>query len=189
MNKYLVITCDTTGLNKNDIFNPQVNGTNYYQPITFGLVVVDESFNSIDELYVEIKWDGKSIWENEAQKMHGKSIESLSANGIKEIEAVEEIGSFIFEHFGNGNINLVGCNTVFSRNYLNAMFHRYDVQLKFSSKVHDLNTLGFVLFGANSRDEIFNALDIKKPSTPNALVTSRNITKCFKLIKQLWNTL
>jgi DNA polymerase III epsilon subunit-like protein len=188
MNKFLVVSCETSGLNKQDSSNPSVAGTGYYQSLSWGLIVVDNKFNIIDELYTEISWDGKAKWETEAEVVHKLTVEYLAVNGIKELEAVEEIGSFIFEHFEANEIPIVGHNPGFAISFLDAMFKRYDISLKFSNKLYDLTTLGEVLLDTTKRWEIFNILGCKVGAR-NALITSRNIVKCFKTLKTMWSTL
>lgn len=187
--KRLIINCETSGLNSQNLFNPSLHGNGkYYQPLSWGLVIVDEKYNILDELYVEIKWDGKSIWESDAERVHGLTIEYLQQNGISELEAVEEIGGFIFEAFETQTIQIAGYNTLFALNFLNEMFKRYDIQLNFKNRLIDLNTLSTVLLEVNTRDELFEVMGFKK-GVRNALVVTRNIAKCFKQINHMWNTL
>jgi hypothetical protein len=188
MSKFLVLSCETSGLNMKDRFNPHKQGNSHYQSLSWGLIVVDNDFNIIDEMYTEISWDGASKWDDQAQSVHELTIGYLAVNGVKETTALEEIGSFIFEHFETSAVSVAGYNTLFALSFLNDMFSRHDIQLKFSSKQYDLNTLGGVLFNTMNRDEIFQIVGCKSLSR-NALVTARNIVKSFKTIKTMWNTL
>jgi hypothetical protein len=186
MSKILVISCETTGFGYN--YDVTKTSSGYYQPISWGLVVIDHDFNIIDQTYIEVKWDTKSMWDRKAQSIHGLTIEHLQANGLYELQAIEEIGSFIFEHFKNMPVPIMGYNTNFAIEFLNAVFKKYDVQLKFDRKTYDLSTIGFTLLNCNKKSEIFEILGIKS-KIRNALVTSLNIIKCFKTIKSLWNAL
>ena len=188
MSKFLVVNCETSGLNMKDRFNPHKQGSGYYQALSWGLIVVDNDFNIIDELYTEIAWDGAAKWDDQAQVVHGLTIEHLSQHGINETAALEEIGSFIYEHFETSAISVAGYNTLFALSFLNAMFNRHEIHLSFSSKQYDLCTLGGVLFNTMNRDEVFQIIGCKSASR-NALITARNIVKCFKTIKTMWNTL
>jgi hypothetical protein len=188
MSKFLVLSCETSGLNMKDRFNPQKIGNGYYQSLAWGLIVVDKEFNILDELYTEIAWDGASKWDDQAQSAHQFTIEYLAVNGVTEVAALEEIGSFIVEHFETSAIQVAGCNTLFALSFLNDMFSRHGIQLKFSNKQYDLNTLGGVLFDTQSRDELFQIIGCKSASR-NALITARNIVKSFKTIKNMWDTL
>lgn len=188
MSKFLVLSCETSGLNKADSLNPAGSGSTYYQPLTWGMVVVDDKFNIIDELYTEICWDAKSKWDDEAAIHHGLTIEYLAANGFTEREAMEDIGSFIFEHFETKPITVIGYNPLFAVSFLKAMFARYELPFTFSSKMLDLNTVGTLLLDTKNRDELFDALGIKVGKR-NALITSRNMVKSFKTIKTLLSSL
>lgn len=188
MSKFLVLSCETSGLNKADSLNPAGSGSTYYQPLAWGMIVVDENFTIIDELYTEISWDAKSKWEDEAAAHHGLTIEHLAANGFSEREAIEDIGSFIFEHFETKPITVVGYNPFFAVSFLKAMFTRYELPFTFASKMLDLNTIGTVLLDTKNRDELFEVLGFKVGKR-NSLITSRNIVKSFKTIKTMWSSL
>jgi hypothetical protein len=183
MSHILVLSCETSGFSKDIDITKTTKG--YYQPVAWGLLVVDSDLNVVDKLYVEIKWDAKSLWDKQAVDIHGLSIEYLQKEGKKELEAVTEIGGFIYTYFKGEPIQMMGYNVDFAVSFLNEMFRRYEVQLKFHRKRYDLNTIGFALLNCTNKKEIFSILGIKEPMR-NALVTSYSILNCFKRIKKLW---
>lgn len=186
MDKILVISCETTGFGNN--YNITKTNAGHYQPIAWGMAVIDNNYNVIDKIYVEIKWDTRALWDKGAERVHKLTIEHLQENGLYELQAVEEIGSFIFEHFHVEPIPIMGYNTHFAVAFLNEMFTKHGVQLKFNRKVYDLNTIGHTLVNCTKRNDIFEIFGIKQKSR-NALSTTLNIIKCFKTIRTLWNTL
>ena len=77
--KLLAMDCETTGLaiNKDDpSYNPDTKEE--YQAVSWGLVVADAAtLKPIEKMYIEIQWNGTSVWDNRAQKIHGLSREHL----------------------------------------------------------------------------------------------------------------
>jgi DNA polymerase III epsilon subunit-like protein len=190
--KYLIISCETSGLNLGDSRNPQhASGDLSYAILSVGLIVVDEEFNKIDELYVEIDYtDIPNVgWDKGALAVNGFTLEYLKANGIPFYEAIEDMGSFILTHFDTRAITVIGHNTSsFTLPFFEAMFKRVDIDLNFSSHVYDLSTLGFALLGVNKKRDIYEMLGIKQ-GTRNALIDARNILKSFSQINKMWTSL
>lgn len=190
--KYLVLSCETSGLNFSNSREPTKGVDDLsYAVISAGLIVVDEKFNKIDEMYVEIDYTDipNVCWDKEALGINGFTIEHLKVNGIPFYEAIEEMGGFILDHFDTRAITVIGHNTgSFTLPFFDAMFKRVDIDLNFSTHVYDLSTLGFVLLGAVKKVEIYNLLNIKQGKR-NALVDARNILKSFSQINKMWNTL
>ena len=189
--KILVMDSETTGVQLGSCLYPcrSKNG-GYFQPISWGMIVADfQTLKPIEELYVEIQWDGKSIWQNGAQKVHGLSIEYLQQNGITEIEAVERIGSLIMEHWGpENNVHIMGHNPSFDLAFLDDMFKRYDIELKFSHRMYDTNTLGGILLNCFTSDQLFSAMGMPDRHTHNALEDARYTLEVARKIRLLWNT-
>ena len=189
--KYLIISCETSGINLEDSRNPTHAGSDSYAVISAGLIVIDEKFNKIDELYVEIDYtDIPNVsWSNDALKVNGFTIDHLKENGIPFYEVIEDVGSFILEHFDTRAITVIGHNTSsFTLPFFEAMFKRVDIDLNFSSHVYDLSTLGFALLGVNKKRDIYEMLGIKQ-GTRNALIDARNILKSFSTINKMWTSL
>jgi Exonuclease len=190
--KILVMDCETTGVQKGSCLYPcrAING-GYYQPISWGLIVADmRTLRPIEEHYIEIQWDGKSIWDNNAQNVHGLSIEYLQTNGLTEVEAVEEIGSLIMTHWGpENNIHIMGHNPSFDLAFLDDMFKRYDIELKFSHRMYDTNTLGGILLDCYTSDQLFTTMGMVDRNQHNALEDARYSLESARKIKLLWNTL
>jgi DNA polymerase III epsilon subunit-like protein len=190
--KYLVLSCETSGLNLEDSRNPvKGSGDLSYAVISAGLIIIDEKFNKIDEMYVEIDYTDipNVCWSKEAMAVNGFTLEHLKENGIPFYEAIEDMGSFILEHFDTRAITVIGHNTSsFTLPFFEAMFKRVDIDLNFSSHVYDLSTLGFTILGVNKKREIYEMLGIKQ-GTRNALIDARNILKSFSTINKMWTSL
>lgn len=190
--KILVMDSETTGIQQGSCLYPcrGKNGS-YFQPISWGLIVADfKTLKPIEELYVEIQWDGISIWDNGAQAVHGMSIEYLQKNGVTELEAVEQIGSLIMEHWGPENhINILAHNPTFDLSFFSDMFLRYDIKLKFSHRMYDSNTIGGLLLDCYTSDQLFTTMGLPHRDKHNALEDARCCLESMRKVKLLWNTL
>lgn len=184
MEKMLVVAMETSGLNVANAIGVDRNLSNHYQIISLGLVICNSKYEKLDELYIEIQYDGKSLWDKQAEKYHGLSKGRLKEYGLSEVKALEEIGSFIFNHFENNKIPLVGHNTHFSLTFLDALFRRYDIVLPFDCHYYDLATLGKVFLNTCNKKTIFGLLELKNDKR-NSLNTARNILKAFNRFKNI----
>jgi len=184
MEKMLVVAMETSGLNVANAIGVDRNLSNHYQIISLGLVVCNSKYEKIDEFYIEIQYDGKSLWDKQAEKHHGLNKGRLKEYGLPEVKALEEIGSFIYDHFGNSKIPLIGHNTHFSLTFLDALFRRYDIVLTFDCHYYDLATLGKVFLNSCNKKTIFALLDLKNDKR-NSLNTARNILKAFQRFKSI----
>ena len=190
--KILVIDSETTGIQTGTCLYPcRAKNGGYYQPISWGMIVADfQTLKPIEELYLEIQWDGKSIWSEGAQKVHGLSIEYLQTHGVTEIEAVEQIGSLIMEHWGpENNVHVMGHNPSFDMSYLDDMFKRYDISLKFSHRMYDSNTISGILLDCYTSDQLFSTMGLPIRTKHNALEDARYTLSVMRNIKTIWKTL
>lgn len=205
----LVMDCETTGLFKgeNPVICPKTHKE--YQSVSWGFLVVDfETLEIIDKLYVIIKWNGKSEWDFEAQKIHGMSKEYLNEHGFDEKEAVEIIGSFLEKYWGpyevvegktrtyakfpSTHMHLMGINVMsFDVHFLNHLFKRVlgeDIILNISHRHIDLNSVGLLTLGTYTSDELFDAVGLEKRGIHNALEDVKMTLDAARRIKLLWKT-
>jgi hypothetical protein len=189
-NKILIIDCETSGLAFGSD-NPAVHLDQYFQAVSWGIIVADaDTLTPLDELYVEIQWDGKSQWSPQAEKVHGLSKEYLNKNGVPMSQAVEEIGSLILKHFGpNGYPNIAGNNPHFDLCFLRQTLRSEGIEIRFSNRLIDTNSIGFAVYGTYSSDELFDIVSPnERTGTHNALDDARNVLKVLKRTKQLCST-
>ena len=189
--KLLVLDSETTGLQQGSCLAPgQAPKGGYYQMVSVGMIIADfKTLKPIEELYVEIQWDGKSIWSDGAEKVHGLSIEHLQKHGIPEEDAVFEIGSLLLKHWGPVNtINVGGHNPSFDIAFLDDMFKRHDIALHFSHRSYDSNTLGGILLDCFTSDQLFDIMGLPVRQKHNSLDDARYSLECMRKIKLLWNT-
>jgi len=167
--RVLVIDTETSGLMRGSA-NPCVNlkTGEYYQMVSVGLVVADTvTLKPADNLYVEIKWDGESLWDKGAERKHGLTKEHLEKNGVEDIEALAQIVDFISTYWSSGAeyakdriIHCMGHNvSSFDIWFLRKLFEKYDVPFfPHSNQFIDTNTIGWVTMGAFTSDKLFETI-------------------------------
>lgn len=185
--KILALDCETTGFN-NTTHDPSV----YYQMVSVGMLVANTSdFKPIDKLYCEIKWDGKSIWSEEAQRIHGFSKQYLEQNGLEPEKAAEKIGLFLFKHFGTDKaISCLGQNVAnFDVPFLRGFLRNYELPFKFAHRHVDTFSLSMPLLGTYSSDELFSTMGFSDRVKHNSLEDAEMALKSCQIIKKMWNKL
>lgn len=193
--KVLAIDVETSGLFYGKA-PPNFDHTNgdYYQIVSIGLVVADaKTLNPVDEFYVEIKWDGKSLWDKRAEKTHKLSKEHLEEHGVSDLEALDMIVKFLLKHWSNQAewikdqlIILVGQNcATFDIWYLRYLFAKYDVPMpKISNRIIDTSAIGWVVFNVFNSDDLFEALEIDRGKMGhNALADAKMSLKAVQIAR------
>lgn len=165
-NKFLAVDCETSSMSFG--IDPSTN----CQMVSIGLIVSDtKTYEELDTLYLEIKWNGESDWSQKAESIHQLSKEYLEENGVDEEEAAVQITEFIMKHFNvSKGITLLGHNvSSFDRFFLRSLLMKFDIDLKFSHRNIDSFTLGLIVLDAYDSDELFRALGYKYRDGHNAL--------------------
>lgn len=187
----LFIDAETSGLaygSDDPVY--EANGGRY-QAVSWGLVVANaQTLKPIEKLYVEIKWDGESIWSKEAQKVHGLSPAYLEEHGMTEEEAVIEIAGLILKYWGTDGVVCLGGHNVatFDKFYLRDMLRRHGIEVKFGSKTIDTNAIGFATFETHNSDQLFEAVGLppRDPAHHNALTDADNARKAVQIIRTMF---
>lgn len=180
--KFLAFDCETSGMAFGD--NPSKD----YQIVSAGLIVADFTFKPIEELYVEIQWNGHSKWDAKAESIHGMSKDYLAKNGLPEIEAVEKIGALMYDHFGmDSPISLLGHNVgTFDLPFLRKTLSNYDLNFKFAHRHMDTFSLAMGTFQAYNSDDLFEMMGFEKRKSHNALADARYALETFRIINKFW---
>jgi DNA polymerase III epsilon subunit-like protein len=189
----LCVDFETSGLHFSSP-NAAIDATTgeYYQPVSVGIIVADaDTLLPVEELYIEIKWDGKSLWSDGAQKVHGLSREYLEANGTDMSDAVVQVASLILKYWGPSNtIHCLGHNIhLFDLQFLDLMMRSEGLIMKWGNRHVDTHSLGFVTFGTYNSDDLFDAAGLasRDPSKHNALTDARNALQSARVIRQIFN--
>lgn len=168
----LVIDCETSGL----AFGAEVpfreDGGGEYQAVSWGLIVAElDTFRAVDMMYVEIKWNGTSLWSSKAEKVHGLSKQYLSEHGEDEADAVVMIAEFILKYWSPDQpIMTAGHNVgTFDLPFLRRLLHRHQLTFRFGNRHLDTYSIGQIIFGADDSNELFSMVGVNRDGTHNAL--------------------
>lgn len=191
--RLLVIDTETSGLaNADDASYDPVSGK-VYQIVSIGLIVVNaQTLKTIEELYVEVKWDGISEWSVGAQRVHGLSPEYLEANGLDMCDAVVEVASLILRHWGpTSPVVLAGHNVVsFDMWFLKRLLRSEGIEVLFSNRTIDTNALGFTIFSTFNSDDVFEQVGCaaRGGSKHNALDDARMSLQVIRTARTIGST-
>lgn len=165
--------------------NPARLGDERYQAVSWGMQILNGDFEVLDELYIEIQWDGKSKWSDRAQKVHGLTKEHLAANADTFEDAYVKIVNFIFKWFGTTPVVVLGHNVAFDLAFLRSDLQELDLKLSFGNRVLDSNTLGFTVFETYTSDQLFEILGQEDRESHNALDDIKRTVQAFRVARSL----
>lgn len=181
--KFLAMDCETSGMSFGD--DPSVG----HQMVSIALIVSDvKTFQEHDSLYIKIKWNGESEWNEKAEQIHGLSIEHLEEYGVDEEEACVQIVEFIMQHFDiNKAIVLMGHNIVaFDKPFLKSLLNKFGVTLKFSHRALDSFPVGLLAVGAFDSDELFDNMGFPPRKEHSALEDIQYTLKSYRLLNKMF---
>jgi len=187
---FLVMDCETSGLflNEDDPSYNKRTGEEH-QAVSFGFIVVDsETLNPVEDLYVEIKWNGDACWDERAQAIHGLTKEYLNENGLEEHEAVALIGNLILKYWPGVMVRTAGHNVAtFDLWFLKRLMRRQEIDLPYGNRHIDTSTIGFVNYGAYTSDEVFELVGCEQRDTHNALDDAYMSLQVLQASRTLFN--
>jgi len=190
--KILAIDAETTGLDFNND-----DPSNGHQAVSWGIVVADTTtLKPVEELYVEIKWNQESKqrrmddprFGKKAESIHGLTFEYLEEHGMEEKDAVLAIANLIIKYWGPTNrINCLGHNVhVFDVPFLKSLFRRHKLDVLFSSRHCDSNSVGFTTVGAYTSNALFETMGFDPRDSHNALEDAKMSLESCRQISVLW---
>lgn len=189
----LAVDCETTGL-AIGCDDPSYNDNTgeLYQAISWGMVVVDgETFEPVDELYVEIQYDNKSVWNTRAEGVHGLSRKYLAENGMTQEDAVVEIASLILKYWGpDVPVVLIGHNVAtFDLPFLRRTLRTQDINIKFANRHLDSWSVGYTTLQSYNSDDLFECvgLPVRDPTKHNALDDAHRAVEALRRIRAIYN--
>lgn len=191
--RILVVDVETSGFAKADdaSYNPATGEV--FQTVAMGLVVVNaQTLKTIEELYVEIKWDGVSKWSMGAQAVHGLTLEYLEEHGMSSTDAVIEIASLIERHWGpTSPVVLAGHNVVsFDMWFIKRLLRSEGIEVIFSNRTIDTNALGFVVFSTFNSDDVFEQVGctVRDSAKHNALDDAKMSLQVIRTARMIAST-
>lgn len=189
--RFLVIDVETSGYAKADdaSFDPVTGDT--YQTVSIGLIVVNaQTLKSIEELYVEIKWDGVSKWSAGAQAVHGLTLEYLEEHGATTEEAALQVANLILDHWGpTSPVVLCGHNVMsFDVWFIKRLLRSVGIEVIFSNRSIDSFAVGMSTVGTHNSDDLFAYVgcDTRDAAKHNALDDARMALTVIQNVRKLW---
>lgn len=189
--KMLAIDCETTGvaINSDDpSYDPNTGDT--YQAISWGMIVADaQTFEPIEKLYLEIQWDGESVWDSRTENIHGLTREYLIQNGLTEEEAIVEIANLINRHWGpDVSIRTLGHNVAtFDIWFLKRLARKFGLEFRFGNRHIDTSSIGFATFGTYTSDQLFEEVGLPVRGAHNALDDAQYALSAVKTVRMLFD--
>ena len=185
--RILAIDTETSGLFMGTDSPAKNDKGEYYQVLSWGLMVLDaQTLDTIEELYIEQKWDGVAKWDTRAEAVHGLSKEHLEKNGVSREEAQVQIASLILKYWGKTSVVTAGHNSIrFDLPFLEHEAQLAGIDLRFGNRHIDTNTLAFTLFGCFNSDDWFTQLGFKHRGAHNSLEDIRMTVKGLRVSRKL----
>jgi len=198
----LALDSETTGLcfknydnDENPVYNPSTGER--HQALSWGFLVVRVSdFTVIDELYLEVQWNERSLEQRlndpsfgkAAEGVHGLTLQHLEENGVSEEEAVLKIGELILKYWGPENaVKLLGHNVhLFDLAFLRDLFKRHGIPLKFGNRHYDTNSGAFMTFGTWNSDDLFEQIGFEARGDHNALDDIKMTVEAARIMRVLF---
>jgi DNA polymerase III epsilon subunit-like protein len=185
------IDCETSGYNKKAIVSPYEGDiATGYQAVSWGLVIsTPDTFKPIDQLYVEVKWNGKAKWSPKAEQVHGLSKEYLEENGVTEEEAAVDILEFLMKNLDISEpIYFLGQNAPsFDVIFFKDLLRRYDVKnIIVSSRCFDTFALSAGTIQKYKSDSMFKKVGLKERKKHNSLEDALYALETYRRINLIW---
>lgn len=160
-----------------------------HQGISFGAVVFDaRTFDVIDTLYCEIKFDGQTYkWDDGAQKVHGLSREHLEQHGVTQEEAAVQLAELCLKYFGpEEEILIAAHNPNFDKAFTRQLFDKFGLNIKLWFRAIDTCCLASVLLGVVKSDDLYAMLGLPARTAHNALEDALYTVESCRLLKQTY---
>jgi phenylpyruvate tautomerase PptA (4-oxalocrotonate tautomerase family) len=186
--KVLAMDCETSGLAVNSD-DPSIG----YQAVSWGLVVADAStLKHIDELYVEIKWNGESKWDKKAEAVHGLTKQHLDTFGLSEEDALVQIANFVYKYWDSKSefssqrsVRCLGHNVAtFDIWFMRQLFRKFDLEFKSGNRFIDTSTVGWTVFDCFNSDDVFELVGVQR-AAHNALEDAKASLAVVRTAKTL----
>lgn len=159
-----------------------------YQSLSWGFIVLDAStLKEVDRMYIELKPSPDCEWDEFAEKVHKLSKTHLEEKGLTEEEAVIKIASLILKYWGpDSPVSILGHNVNFDLCFLKRLMRRQGVELKFSNRIVDTNSIGLILLNTYTSDQLFEMVGLPQREIHNALEDIEYTVEAARRLKVLF---
>jgi len=179
----LALDTETSGVNK----GPGDPSTGH-QIVSYGALIIDsQTFEIVDELYVEIQHDSKFGWNAEAEAVHGLSKEHLAANGVTLEEGAVLLLGFISKWMGQGmSVVGVGHRFHFDQYFVNSMLNEAGCELWWDRVVIDTAAIGGAFINVTGSNFLFEAVGLPARTLHNSLEDIKMTVAALKFLKNIF---
>lgn len=177
-------TCKKYGL----CFDTETSNSDYKtgMALSFGLIIFNtKTYEALDSLYIEVKFDDRFKWSEEAYQVHGLSKEYLNKKGMSREDAAVEIGQFLYKYFQTENFIVAGQFTNFDINFMKQLLDEFEIPFNYHHCIIDMSNLYYVLMGSYKSDSIFDFLGFDIRDKHDALEDAYLTLEAIKLASQL----
>lgn len=179
----LAIDWETSGSD----FNGDSHAT--YQGLSFGAAVVKiDTFEIVDSLYLEVKFDGtKYKWSKEAEAIHGLSQDHLEANGLEREEAATQLAELILKYFNpDKRMMFAGHSVDFDIAFTQQLLQDFDIHIKVHPIRFDTRSIGHAFLGVNKSDELFQLMGFPERTAHNAMEDCIYTVETLRILKEIF---
>ena len=157
----LAFDCETSGLVSGKASdNPAYDAATgkEYQAIAWGCVVLDlQTFEPVSVMSAKVKLLPGMEWSDRAENVHGISRERLEAEGVDEEEFIADFCQMVLDHWGSSTpVIVMGHNVQFDLCFIRRALKRHGIDIHFSNRVIDTNTLGMICAGVSNSNALFD---------------------------------
>lgn len=156
----LAFDCETSGLvsgkySENPAYDADTGEE--YQAIAWGVVVVElATLEPVEYISHKIQLHPNMKWNARAEAVHKISKEQLALEGIPEEEFMVEFCELILKYWGTSTpVIVLGHNVQFDLAFMRRALKRNGLNIHFSNRVIDTNSLGMGLASIASSNEMF----------------------------------
>lgn len=185
----LAFDCETSGLASKSP-DPSIDQTTgeFYQSVAWGLVVLDfATFEPVETYKGYIKPIKGAQWNKRAEAVHGLSQEWLNMNGRDEEEVVVDMCEIILRYWGSTTpVIALGHNVAFDIAFFRSMAARHGVEIRFSNRVVDTNSLIMGLMNITGSDAMFEAFGLPARSAHDPLEDILMTVICAQQMREIY---
>lgn len=141
-----------------------------HQGLSLGAVIFDmTTFDVVDTLYLEIKFDPRFVWEDSAANVHGLTREYLAQNGVTRADAAAQLAEFIFKYMGTEKIVALGHRVFFDIAFTNQLMDEVGFELQWDPIKIDSAAIALTFLGVTSSDQLFDMMGMPPRQAHNSL--------------------
>lgn len=158
-----------------------------YQIVSYGAMIIDSvTFETVDEIYVEVQYDPKFGWSDEAEAIHGLSKEHLAANGVTLEDAAFILLSLVSKWMGKEPVVACGHRVHFDQRFVDAMLAEAGCEIWWDRVVLDTAGIGGAFINITGSNFLFAAVGLPPRTLHNSAEDIRYTVEVLKFLKDIF---